>query len=330
MTANPFPIPTGRLVASLVTVFETQKRPDIVELLKLSKPRIEETGWDNWNGGITIYTLYLYLSVERFARIEKDIEEAESVITEKGRLLLKSDDSHHLGSVTIAPDLTEEMLPEDPNEVEEKGKHLWQPGMLRLFLSHVSTQKRQVALLKKELQVYGVSSFVAHEDIEPAAEWQTEIIYGLLSMNALAALITPTFKESTWTDQEIGVALGRGILVVPVRLGQDPYGFVGRQQAISGSLNDPETLAGKLVDVLLRQSRTAVSMRESLVMGLENSTAYTSSLLLAPKIESIDFFTSTQLDRLATACRKNTQVSKAYRVPERIQAVVKRLKVKNI
>jgi hypothetical protein len=104
---------------------------------------------------------------------------------------------------------------------------LWAPDRFRLFLSHVSAHKVPISKLKIELANFGVDAFLAHEDIEPTREWRDEIAVALGSMNALVALFTPGFHESSWTDQEIGWALGRGVLVMSVRLGTDPYGFGG-------------------------------------------------------------------------------------------------------
>lgn len=110
--------------------------------------------------------------------------------------------------------------------------NLWKSGHFRLFLSHLATFKVTTSKLKTELEKYGISSFVAHEDIEPAKEWQFEIEKGLYSMDALCAILMPGFNDSKWTDQEIGVAIGRNLLVIPVRRGLDPYGFIGKFQGI--------------------------------------------------------------------------------------------------
>ncbi|MGY2982675.1 hypothetical protein ACVI1K_000022 [Bradyrhizobium sp. USDA 4508] len=44
--------------------------------------------------------------------------------------------------------------------------------------------------------------------------------------------MTKGFHESNWTDQEIGFALGRGVMVVAVNLGRNPYGFIGDMHAL--------------------------------------------------------------------------------------------------
>ncbi len=48
----------------------------------------------------------------------------------------------------------------------------WIPGYFRLFLSHLSEFKQKTAALQEALRPYGITAFVAHEDIEPTKEWQ--------------------------------------------------------------------------------------------------------------------------------------------------------------
>jgi hypothetical protein len=93
--------------------------------------------------------------------------------------------------------------------------------------------KKETAILKQSLSRFGITSFVAHEDIEPNTVWQQEIESALFSMDALVALLTLKFHESNWTDQEVGVAIGRGIPLITIRLGIDPYGIMGKWQAVN-------------------------------------------------------------------------------------------------
>ena len=98
----------------------------------------------------------------------------------------------------------------------------WREGYLRLFLSHVSAYKVVVADVKANLAPFGVDGFVAHEDIEPTAEWVGEIEAALDTCDVLAAFLTPEFPSSKWADQEIGFCLKRRVLILPIRLGIDP------------------------------------------------------------------------------------------------------------
>ena len=157
-----------------------------------------------------------------------------------------------VGEVTvtpIAPGATVLGQRMAPSELEVR--RLWPDGRFRLFSEPCIRAQSCRFKLKDELRLRGVAAFVAHEDIEPSLEWRGEIELGLRSMHALAALVTPEFHASHWTDQEIGWALGRGVLVVPVCLGVDPYGFAGKYQGVPGTLDRPAELAESIVKALL-------------------------------------------------------------------------------
>jgi len=51
-------------------------------------------------------------------------------------------------------------------------------------------------------------------------------------MDMLIALMTNNFKNSNWTSQEVGYALGRKIPVLSINMGMEPYGFIQKYQAI--------------------------------------------------------------------------------------------------
>jgi len=70
-----------------------------------------------------------------------------------------------------------------------------------------------------------VSCFVAHLSIRPTREWQDEIERALFSMDALIALLTKDFQKSNWTDQEISIALGRKVPVIPLKIDKKPLWF---------------------------------------------------------------------------------------------------------
>jgi hypothetical protein len=190
----------------------------------------------------------------------------------------------------------------------EQSTRVWTAEGLRLFLSHTSAQKVDVVHLKRALIALGVSAFVAHEDIEPSLEWQVEIESALRTMDAMAALLTPDFHSSNWTDQEVGFALGQGILVIGVRLPKTPYGFMGKNQGLPGSLKEPVDLAAAIVRVLLERPETATPMREALVVALERSSSFIATKAIVNLIVGTTGFTSSQIDRMAAAIQANDQV----------------------
>jgi|SRR5712691_9566785 len=48
----------------------------------------------------------------------------------------------------------------------------------------------------------------------------------------MVAYVTADFSQSHWTDQEVGWALGRELVIIPVRVEAVPYGFFGSYQAV--------------------------------------------------------------------------------------------------
>jgi hypothetical protein len=321
-----FPQDADAVLATLLELFKNQKQHKVCEILENSRATIEETGYDDWDGGRCLFTLYLDLPIKLFARVESDVPKMEKLIAAKFEKVVPGTGGLWLRFVNIKPAMvhqTNTLLSKiAPAEIE----HLWKPGLLRLFLSHIAADKVAVSKLKVALILLGVDCFVAHEDIEPNQIWLTEIELALKSMHALAALITKGFHESKWTDQEVGFALGRGVLVIPVRVSLDPYGFIGKQQGLPGKLENPHKLASDITDVLLKYKTTGDKMREALILGFENAKSYDAAIAISKKLDSLEYISPDQLRRIEIASKENAIVKKSFYVPERIQGIVNRFK----
>jgi len=133
----------------------------------------------------------------------------------------------------------------------------------RLFVSHLSKDKNHAMRLRDCLKQYGISAFVAHEDINPTLEWQTEIERALFAMNALVAIHTLGFSASYWTQQEVGFALGRGIKVISFRMGEDPKGFISKRQALSRQGRTAEQIAAEIHNLLAADEQTGGKLSEA-------------------------------------------------------------------
>lgn len=324
--SKKFHLSTETVVATLVELFRTQGNRLVCEVLENAKAKIEETGYDNWDGGTYLFTLFLELPMKVFAHVESDVPKMEKLISSKFAKVFATKGNQWLQDVAIRPVLEDPAKTLVPRVAPVDVEHLWTPGMLRLFISHVAKHKVAVSKLKWQLCKYGISSFVAHEDIEPNREWQNEIELALRSMHALVALLTPEFHESRWTDQEVGIALGKGSLVIAVRLGLDPYGFIGKVQGLPGSLDDPVSLASSIVDLLLKHKSTADKMQEALIVGLEKATSFDAAKVVTKKIAGLRHITAGQLDRMQASVKTNDQVAGSFGVPERLQQIVQRFK----
>ncbi|WP_434509813.1 toll/interleukin-1 receptor domain-containing protein [Desulfitobacterium sp. AusDCA] len=201
----------------------------------------------------------------------------------------------------------------------------WKPDTFRVFLSHTSADKEQTSQIQAALEHFNISAFVAHVDIEPTKEWQTEIEIALFSCDALVALITPNFHQSNWTDQEIGIAIGRGLLIVPIRFGLDPYGFIGKFQGLQGTGKGPYQLALDIVKILMKSELTEQKMVSALVSAFEMSSSFQEAKDLISILEEVNSLNQALVERLKAAPSNNRQISHAYGVPERIEVLANKI-----
>ena len=128
-------------------------------------------------------------------------------------------------------------------------------AMSQLFISHSSEDECLATEISAELLHLGIASFVAHRDIEPMADWWSVLVHALDTVDGLVALLTSRFKSSDWTDHEVGAVLSRGLPIITVQLGVEPYGLMSRWQAIQGSNKTPRVIANKIRDAFIKSKR---------------------------------------------------------------------------
>lgn len=200
----------------------------------------------------------------------------------------------------------------------------WRPRMFRLFISHLSTERKRAALLQEALLSFGISAFVAHNDIEPTLEWQSQIEAALATADSLVALLHPAFHDSKWTDQEIGFAMGRGLPIFAVRLGQDPYGFIGRFQAFTGKGKSADALAEELFNAYRKHKQTQRRMAEVLVNLFEDSDSFAEAKQRVGYLEGLEVWDTSFIPRIKATVKANSQVSGSWHVPERVERLAKK------
>ncbi len=198
--------------------------------------------------------------------------------------------------------------------VESLGKNItesgfWKPNHFRLFISHLAEHKLKMSQLQGVLKEYGISAFVAHEDIEPTKEWLGEIEKALFSMDALTAVLTPNFEKSKWTDQEVGVAVGREVLVIPIRKGMDPYGFIGKYQGMQGEGKSIGQVSKLLFEILANNPKTREKMAGALVNQVVSSVDPETAINKLGLVSGIKNLQKKYLERLRDDCKENTSLT---------------------
>lgn len=206
----------------------------------------EETSYDNWNGGMDGHDVILFLPPEIFGEVtlaRKNDFEAE--LLSKLRLCSQSIGNEYINAVRFEdedqndPNFQNAISIHDRPQINPNTLSIWNPDQVRLFISHRDNHKVSAKALAISLEEYGISSFVAHDTIEPMSTWQNEILKGLETMEIMLVYLTDDFHESVWTNQEVGFALGRNIPIISLKLDvNDPKGFIGVQQALKNNSHD--------------------------------------------------------------------------------------------
>ena len=146
---------------------------------------------------------------------------------------------------------------------------------------------------------------------------------GSSAWDCLVALLTEGFSESKWTDQEVGVAVGRGVPIVPVRMGKDPYGFMAKYQAIPGS-DRASVIADSIFRYVLINEDLRVFGNDMYIAALAKSGSFDMSNSLANFLQDITRLSPEQEEALVQAFNDNSQVHGAFDVRAEIANVLKR------
>jgi len=145
-------------------------------------------------------------------------------------------------------------------------------------------------------------------------------------MDALLALMSEDFHQSAWTDQEVGVAIGRGVPVIPVRRGTNPYGFIGKYQALRADKLKPKEIASKVFDLLWTKPQIADRLTEALVYQFENADNFYNAEDTFCKLEKMTVCPEYLISRIEAALEGNDQVAGTFAVQRRMRSLVQRLR----
>lgn len=146
--------------------------------------------------------------------------------------------------------IAEELDIRVPSLIKVPPKNWENSNTAKAFISHISKDKKIAKKLRDLLKCYNIEAFVAHEDIKPSEEWQTEIINALNTCDFFISIHTAGFKESTWCQQEIGYVTARQVKVIPIKFDEDPSGFIARVQALIRGKKSAEEVVEEIIKII--------------------------------------------------------------------------------
>lgn len=301
-------------LAVLSKMYGQESHKQLQEIIVNAQIRVhEEWSYDGWDGGIWGHALYLTIPEVLYIRLVKQKDDYQQQIKHDINEI-KTTQNEFIEEVFLEIEIAEDhdwrresglLLTGQRIILPEAQNRIWGDEGYRLFFSHKAEVKLETVRLKRKLKLFGISCFVAHEDIHPTKEWQNEIENALFSMDAFAAIMTEGFHDSLWTDQEVGVAFGRGVPIIAVRLGKDPYGFIGKFQALSCSWDDA---AQQIAKILIKHDL----MISAYIKAVQDCVSFEQGNTLAEILPSMDNISDQQANLLMSAFNDNTQARESF------------------
>jgi hypothetical protein len=190
----------------------------------------------------------------------------------------------------------------------------WDPDAFRLFVSHTHANREFAGELRTRLKRVGIDAFLAHDTIEPGAEWLDAIESALNTCDAAVAMVTPDFRESQWCDQEIGFCMARSVPIVPLRMPGDPHGFLGKYQGLKVGPDDRASMiAPRVFDLLAKHELTRSRMVRPVIQRYTRSGSYQNTRDVFPLLTAIPKagWTDQMVQDVLAAATSNSQVEQA-------------------
>ena len=91
------------IVYTVTEILKADRLDELTELLTNSQVTVEQTGYDNWNGGTYFYTLYLTIDIGTFVKIRDNIQSIESELLEKFSVATRHLENEGISNITIIP-----------------------------------------------------------------------------------------------------------------------------------------------------------------------------------------------------------------------------------
>ncbi|WP_277246176.1 hypothetical protein [Micrococcus terreus] len=179
---------------------------------------------------------------------------------------------------------------------------------LFIFASHLSTHRELLGHVARELQLFHVDMFVAHDSIAMDAPWEHAIVEALNRCHAGAAFIHPGLHDSFYCMQEIGWMLGRGVPIARLLFGEAPKGLLGNLQGKPLANKTAQEVSEALLDWAGTHANLAGPLAESLTLALENSRSFNHTDRIWERLKGISELTPRQLERVIHAAELNNQV----------------------
>lgn len=281
---------------------------------------IEEIDFDNYDGGSAGHGIALFLPVEVLGPVSPKLQKKLTDDLLKAiREIAGITPGEYISYVHFElDDVNDDMFKASKSVLAASRaivgtSGIWQPDMVRVFISHRDNCKSSARELADALEAFGFTCFVAHDTITPMTQWRLEIEKGLVSMDVMLVYLTDDFHDSNWTNQEVGFALGSDKPLVMLKLGKkDPEGFIGHIQALKGDIDNPSGFASNLAKILADATRSKDRVQTAIVSTFANSPDWSETTRRFNQMKAVvQKLSEKELQIIVDAFRVNDQLFNA-------------------
>jgi hypothetical protein len=196
------------------------------------------------------------------------------------------------------------------------------------FLSYSHKNALIAGRLKAHLEEFGLSVFLAHDDIVSGSEWEREILEKLKTCDLFLELHTEEFLHSPWCQQEVGIAVALEKKIIPLLPDDgsaEPQGFHARFQWFRIRMADlRESVRIFLVQIGFLQD-VSNSEAEKLIRAFERSESWAEAGQIAQQFLQLESqLTPEQIARIANISTENPEISNSFAARDVLRPFFKR------
>ena len=195
---------------------------------------------------------------------------------------------------------------------------------IRVFLSYSTSDKEIAGNIRWGLEELGVEAFLAHEDISPSAEWQDVILENLRSCDVFVPILTRHFHNSNWTDQETGVAICLQKLIIPLKIDANPYGFIGKYQALKFDLDKLAESCWVILSTIDQHKAFKEAVRDCVIRAFVDSHSYEDAKKKSSFLLYFDSYGTPQLDEIMRGSSRNRQIYESFGAQNNLRTLISR------
>ena len=180
---------------------------------------------------------------------------------------------------------------------------------MKIFLSYISTHKQIAGKIKNELDNFGFECFLAHEDIEPTKEWESEILKNLKDSKILIAILTKGFENSSWCNQEVGYFIGSKKLIIPLKVDIDPPAFISSIQALTYKSSQIISFITKIIS---KSEKLKIELKKLIIKKFVNSNSWDEAGLNSENLLSFGPFNKIESSKIIKSTISNSQIHRSF------------------